>query len=1335
MSWQDFLPILYRVANKAARLDFSAIQLTDSEQSWRARGFYPQDVKFVEGGSVGRMSFSYSDEYMAATSGEHADPEVDPEGGYPIAAWGLLEDLYDNFSTPIVSAAPDVDPTMIAGSMEYETSKTGDMMFYGNFLYASPETYKKDTDTLWVYIESKLNEILKIKDASIFKDKVTSDNFDSQNPIHILYRDVFRNIYVQAAIQGKVPGWSVDGHALKSELLDWGIDHQGDLTIDSVDYVDELTTQFTGTLNNVIYAGGQNMCEITYIKWREGWSGMYGSYMPYHIEELGLRCRFVNDPNTYFDITYRPDPVATDDADGTEEYLFSKYNNIRGTLVVPLTAAEVSGGGVENVLQGFTAQLGTTIGASVEPCQQYISETGEQAFISWDEIQKATYSDGMALPIVKVSDNILYNTQTGTYAYFSNPEDISKAVAIVGTMVVTGDPTLGVAFKSGSGESYTYYYHADAIRALLSAEQEYALLGGSRYLASQTKKLAEFETTMPMIFETGIKDGALLGLSALFTKDAVAEEATLSLYPWLVEGAKGTRYSLINAGVTSMTWGVGDYVSVSQSNRVVNMVARMFTVKTVAGSSESEVSFCAVVRFKSAGIETGPAVTANSTLQDLLNAPAQPPIGDDKVKWEQNKADCNAYVNWIYGTTGYTYIETGYLEPEVTIYLLGDKQQVFLPDNVFIRLTADQKAAIKLKSCSWVAGGIAEFGGNVGCSSSTGTVSDVNAQSYWLAEDASAIVSGGRLYMHVGMYENLTPSTLDSEQIVYVNSGVLTSASLTLGSTFYPETSTDVRMTVVKTEAGIVTCQVGPIAGIPVKDLEGNTGFISKNVADHKNSHTTVNDVKATSECCNLLYRSYSDLFGGDSRFEYLGIAGSPVKLMEDTLATGYAVYDGELIEAIEYTAESVVTQTRGPVELSAYQGKALSELPSTVTVSFGYGQKQYLTEAYYLVSFDSTKFTIKDGKLTAHNATAANYLSASLFTNLNDLIIDEVITQSVGAIPINQVPAGSVVKIGSAFYCAVGASEVDKAFVGYTPLAVLTDHPTMQEVAISFGNHFIRAGSQYVNITSFFKSLTLLNSEVRGGSQRVEEYITSLDRVYTSTLSTSPHAKYVLYSDPSMSPTMLQNSRASSSSVGYAYTPVLIRFNGASSAEDVAMGIAEAGLMAYKISAPNEAVPRYVICTTAKSSYTGCFADLPFFTDNSMSDSVKTLTLEVGTASFKFNANTKGIWDDFLSKFKETQLRDGVGLVRTALSVAILWLMIASWVCFTMRYARLTTILEEIRTPVRNSTTKGFDLFKFISLGTITLDTDFNLGRFLQYNAILALLLCVVRLSGRITF
>ena len=32
--WQDFLPILYRVANKAARLDFSKIQLTDSEQSW-----------------------------------------------------------------------------------------------------------------------------------------------------------------------------------------------------------------------------------------------------------------------------------------------------------------------------------------------------------------------------------------------------------------------------------------------------------------------------------------------------------------------------------------------------------------------------------------------------------------------------------------------------------------------------------------------------------------------------------------------------------------------------------------------------------------------------------------------------------------------------------------------------------------------------------------------------------------------------------------------------------------------------------------------------------------------------------------------------------------------------------------------------------------------------------------------------------------------------------------------------------------------------------------------------------------------------------------------------
>ena len=116
-------------------------------------------------------------------------------------------------------------------------------------------------------------------------------------------------------------------------------------------------------------------------------------------------------------------------------------------------------------------------------------------------------------------------------------------------------------------------------------------------------------------------------------------------------------------------------------------------------------------------------------------------------------------------------------------------------------------------------------------------------------------------------------------------------------------------------------------------------------------------------------------------------------------------------------------------------------------------------------------------------------------------------------------------------------------------------------------------------------------------------------------------------------------------------------------------------------------------------------------------------------------NPLARTLWNEFLERFSLAKQNDTITFVRGVLTIALCWLLVASWICYTMKYARLTTILEEIRTPTRNQENKGIDLFKVISFGTISLDTDLTFGRFLQYNAILALLLCVVRLSGRIQF
>lgn len=61
--------------------------------------------------------------------------------------------------------------------------------------------------------------------------------------------------------------------------------------------------------------------------------------------------------------------------------------------------------------------------------------------------------------------------------------------------------------------------------------------------------------------------------------------------------------------------------------------------------------------------------------------------------------------------------------------------------------------------------------------------------------------------------------------------------------------------------------------------------------------------------------------------------------------------------------------------------------------------------------------------------------------------------------------------------------------------------------------------------------------------------------------------------------------------------------------------------------------------------------------------------------------------------------------------------------------------IIDAIKHPTNGGPGKGIDLLKVISLGTISVDTEFKLGRFIEYNIILAVLLCIVWKTGSIAF
>ena len=103
------------------------------------------------------------------------------------------------------------------------------------------------------------------------------------------------------------------------------------------------------------------------------------------------------------------------------------------------------------------------------------------------------------------------------------------------------------------------------------------------------------------------------------------------------------------------------------------------------------------------------------------------------------------------------------------------------------------------------------------------------------------------------------------------------------------------------------------------------------------------------------------------------------------------------------------------------------------------------------------------------------------------------------------------------------------------------------------------------------------------------------------------------------------------------------------------------------------------------------------------------------------------------LLNFEDSYAKDMFSLIRMLLFFVLFWLVVASWICFYCRVANIVPILEQLRYPTNSKQKTGFDVFKIISLGTITLDTEFTLGRFLQYNLILLALFFVLRMTGTV--
>ena len=1366
ISWSEFLTLVYRVANKDARYDFSKIQLTDSETQWKAKGYSPQTTYLTPGTNLIRTQVATVEEYSTQNFGTSGNELIGTTSdGIPSisdVSTTVGEDgrSYPNFGNPDDKSYVFTDGGAIndiyfygltatfEGAMSNSRSNNGTTY---TDLSAAATAFGVSTPTtnLGKYTLSLLYEMAGCSPTVL--GHTWTDGYSADEAKFKLMRNVTCNIWaINDMINDSASSSEVERYlqlAMGADsaptygtgagqviVMPQGIqDRVQSSGATTKDYRAAVTECWNHFRDNVKWSG----VSFTKFQFTDG-SGNVIDNSDHWVVNTGGSITTLVDTFTGVEMNVKIDNVM-------KKFIFTtpkvvgvsrtSGSNRQGPWDVTLSctiAADLINPNLSVEEQERERLLNynnnITTFSNLEairntPLTTYVEPNTSECYIAWSTIEKyrqTSSSGNNSLPIKKISDFLLLNTDTNTYAYFSNEGDDKKA--LVGTDVVTCNNDYGVAYREGS----EMYYLIDAIRLLMDSKQEASLLGGIRTMPLASNVVQNNITKVSVDNNDGTPTQSLTGVSVLLSDDDTVTSQNLR------NAGKSDSVYFTEANVYhNSRW--GNFIAISSANRAINAISHQFAY---TGKDGTKLTAYAVVIFEplSASEMGYSTVDATSSLQDLLDAPMKMPESEaDQAKWKENKARCNLLANWIYGTTGKEYISTGYLRPHAYIFSSDPDIAGYLTDSDWGCLTTKANTDAKLGSerelveivrlYQVINGAIDKFGATHNYQPDVVRNNPDHQASYMLSADYQICILGNRVYLNFGCFKNMQKVSATKLRASNI---VMGSAGFTVGSTFKTASTAGVarldgyatpKITVIKTETnGTVTCQVGPIYGLPLLYGTNNNAVV---IHSPSSNSATVQETDWSLSANNQIQYIFELMFQAQGQaeedtypsIELLGLSSSPIL---DADSTRNFVFNG-----------SKLITFKGQAKTSKDAEKSIPTVSSATVVSsipgIYAGSSNNITaggvETYFNIKFDAFKYSIENGVLKYRPNQASDFISPSLFTSLNDLIIDGMMNADNGAIPIEQVPFGSVIQIGTGWYVAYGTSEDDIAFVGYAPLngfSSSSTFATIQDASKSFATQFIRAGNQQLNISHFFERANVLTS--------LSGYDGNLDILNTSKMAedTSSSKMYILGAESNTGTPItgpIYTSPTNSANTFY-YAPVDLAFQ---------KGI----LKAYKTSADGVEPAVYTICSSADTAVTGPFDDLSFFSDNALSGSMSDRTTSANSGGFIQFYGAQHLMDNIHADFQKAFAGDLFTLTRMLVFIVLIWLVVASWVCYGTYFGGLMPILDAIKHPTGNQTGNGVDLMKIVSLGSISLETDFKLGRFIQYNFVLAALLCVVYISG----
>lgn len=1355
LSWSELIPLLYRTANKDARYDFSKIQLTDSEAQWKARGYAPQTYHAVPGDYRHEVSVITLEEYESKNFGTQDITPVSraAEGNSieVVTQTGSDGRQFVRFGSTLENKTV-IDHDAIIGDLAcygltYTFEGAACNRLSDNDRLATPAGMtdqsiaarlglsKVPTTYIGRYTMYLIYEMSKASKEQL--EANLWSQYSSENPKHRLLKNVVRNFWVISELQNNSAAlydvrYVIGTAATRASAVDLRANFNAPdayetalkgalLVFDALNVTDATKVkQFT-----FLFSNGTR--EDTKPDWVDHTKGDLITLVN---ELVGFEYTMhMADGRTQTFVFMVPtlDVGCIRVSGGSARDVVADADSLSVTQASVLAGANWSEAQKEAARKDYSnnaVSFATLESLASSPALlTYVDNDTKECMIAWSTIERYnnTCTDpDKKIPITKKSDYVLYNEVTQTYAYFSDKN--GQKLALVGTDVVTGGETNGVVLREGT----EVYYHIDALRLLMDARQEVAVLGGARSMPVASSTVQKNVSNIPLDTNVGANSQSLVGIRVLVSDDDATTKAALE-----EAGADNSVYyegPTKSIGSGGAVWRFGDYIAVSQANRAINVISRQFTYEQ---NGVKQIAY-AVVVFEPLSPNELESVTVDptSSLQDLLDSPMKAPeTTKGKQDWDENIKNCNAYANWIYQTHGQNYISTGYLKPHAYIYAATKEVRGAMSLGAWEPLTEGQKIEVEVVALKDITNGaVTKFtDSNFSWAVTYGRNDPDHRASYLLSTDYRVCVIGNRLYMHLGCFKNVVASngTLKTTGIT------LGAAAFNVGSTFKvskystPNSTIDGEavptITVVKTETdGTVTCQVGPVKGIPLIFNGNSDPIVIRNYAKSGDPSKRLEDFKWSTKEDNKLFYIYDAMFSNYSGISFEGIAKGPTLAVDSKRVY---LFDGTSLWRMEGSSGN---QAKDQIDyyFKDYMtsGKTLAGLKPGINSDSRMSNRTAISETnietYFTIKFNAFNFTLDYGVLKSGSAQAGDYISPTLFTSLNDLIINEMINEDNGAIPIEEIPFGSLLEVGTGYYAATGTSTSDITFVGYAHLNVANDclmsRATLADAATSFASHFIRAGNQQVNVSHFFRSISVLPDKGTEAQQ------SSLSIVVNSVLSEDPHPKWVVYGDKGSTGVAANDELYKGDSAEYTlyYAPVVIEFH-------------PGQLMAYEVSAEGASPTVYRLVPNAVSSMSGALSDLPFFNANAMSGRLVDRTAGMYTGGFTRFYGATALMKSLESQFEKAFAGDLFTLARMVIFIVLIWLVVASWMCYATYFGGLMPILDAIRYPTGSRQGKGIDLMKIVSLGSITMETDFKLGRFLQYNAVLAALICVIWVTG----